>query len=110
MCRPRSAGRWPDWYRASWFRERSTRGIIGEVLVCLTRTGLIAHETIVAGALQRDQRLLEQLSKDEVAMLLGHIDRLTDTAAKMLDAEKDLSWEKLRASASGVLPGLSRRI
>jgi len=62
-----------------------------EVLVCLTRTGLIAHETIVAGALERNQRLLEQLSKDEVAMLLGHIDRLTDTAAKMLDAEKDLS-------------------
>ena len=62
-----------------------------EVLVCLTRTGLIGHETIVAGALERNQRLLEQLSKDEVAMLLGHIDRLTDTAAKMLDAEKDLS-------------------
>src|SRR5882672_7582813 len=62
-----------------------------EVLVCLTRTGLIAHETIVAGALERNQRLLEQLSKDEVAMLLGHIDRLTDTAAKMLEAEKDLS-------------------
>jgi hypothetical protein len=58
---------------------------------CLTRTGLIAHETIVAGALERNQRLLEQLSEDEVAMLLGHIDRLTDTAAKMLDAEKDLS-------------------
>ena len=62
-----------------------------EVLVCLTRTGLIAHEMIVAGALERNQRLLEQLSKDEVAMLLGHIDRLTDIAAKMLDAEKDLS-------------------
>ena len=62
-----------------------------EVLVCLTRTGLIAHETIVAGALERNHRLLEQLSRDEVAMLLGHIDRLTDTAAKMLDAEKDLS-------------------
>jgi DNA-binding MarR family transcriptional regulator len=62
-----------------------------EVLVCLTRTGLIAHETIVAGAMERNRRLLEQLSKDEVAMLLGHIDRLTDTAAKMLDAEKDLS-------------------
>jgi DNA-binding MarR family transcriptional regulator len=62
-----------------------------EVLVCLTRTGLIAHETIVAGALERNQRLLEQLGKDEVAGLLGHIDRLTDTAAKMLDAEKDLS-------------------
>src|SRR6266404_7797445 len=43
-----------------------------EVLVCLTRTGLIAHETIVAGALERNQRLLEQLSEDEVAMLLGH--------------------------------------
>src|ERR1700730_14216327 len=62
-----------------------------EVLVCLTRTGLIAHETIVAGGLARKHRLLGTLSKDEVAMLLGHIDRLTDTAAKMLDAEKDLS-------------------
>jgi DNA-binding MarR family transcriptional regulator len=62
-----------------------------EVLVSLTRTGLIAHETIVAGAQERNQRLLEQFGKDEVAMLLGHIDRLTDTAAKMLDAEKDLS-------------------
>jgi DNA-binding MarR family transcriptional regulator len=62
-----------------------------EVLVSLTRTGLIAHETIVAGALERNQRLLDQFSKDEVAILLGHIDRLTDSAAKMLDAEKDLS-------------------
>jgi DNA-binding MarR family transcriptional regulator len=62
-----------------------------EVLVGLTRTGLVAHETIVAGALERNARLLEQLGKDEVAMLLEHIDRLTDTAAKMLEAEKDLS-------------------
>ncbi|HEX9590932.1 MAG TPA: MarR family transcriptional regulator [Bradyrhizobium sp.] len=62
-----------------------------EVLVCLTRSGLIVHETIVAGALERNQRLLEQLGKDEVAALLEHIDRLTETAAKMLDAEKDLS-------------------
>ena len=62
-----------------------------EVLVCLTRSGLIAHETIVAGALERNQRLLEPLSKDEVAGLLEQIDRLTETAAKMLDAEKDLS-------------------
>jgi DNA-binding MarR family transcriptional regulator len=61
-----------------------------EVLVCLTRSGLAAHETIVAGALERNQRLLEHLGKDEVAMLLGHIDRLTDTAANMLEAEKDL--------------------
>ncbi len=51
----------------------------------------IAHETIVAGAMERNPRLLERLGKDDVAMLLGHIDRLTDTAAKMLDAEKDLS-------------------
>jgi DNA-binding MarR family transcriptional regulator len=62
-----------------------------EVLVCLTRTGLTAHETIVAGALERNQRLLEQLGKGEVSMLLGHIDRLTDTAAKMLEVEKKLS-------------------
>ena len=62
-----------------------------EVLVCLSRTGLIAHETIVAGALERNRRLVEHLSKDEAAMLLEHIDRLTDTAAKMLEAEKDLS-------------------
>lgn len=61
-----------------------------EVLVCLTRTGLIAHEIILAGALERNQRLLEQLSKEEVAVLLGHIDRLIDTAAKMLEAEKNL--------------------
>jgi DNA-binding MarR family transcriptional regulator len=60
-----------------------------EVLVGLTRTGLIAHETIVAGALERNQRLLQQLGKDEVAVLLEQIDRLTDTAAKMLEAEKD---------------------
>jgi hypothetical protein len=45
----------------------------------------------VAGALERNQRLLEPLSKDEVAGLLEQIDRLTETAAKMLDAEKDLS-------------------
>lgn len=61
-----------------------------EVLVCLTRTGLIAHETIVAGALERNQRLLEQFSKEEVADLLEQIDRLTDTAANMLEAEKNL--------------------
>jgi DNA-binding MarR family transcriptional regulator len=62
-----------------------------EVLVSLTRAGLAAHDAIVAGALERNQRLLEQLSKEDVAMLLGHIDRLTDTAAQMLAAEKDFS-------------------
>ena len=62
-----------------------------ETLVSLTRTGLAAHDAIVAGALERNQRLLEQLSREEVALLLGHIDRLTDIAAEMLAAEKDLS-------------------
>jgi hypothetical protein len=52
---------------------------------------LIAHETIVAGALERNQRLLEQFSKEEAVVLLGQIDVLTDMAAKMLEAEKDLS-------------------
>jgi len=62
-----------------------------ETLVCLTRAGLAAHDAIVAGAQERNRRLLEQLSRDELQMLLGHIDRLTDTAAQMLAAEKDLN-------------------
>jgi DNA-binding MarR family transcriptional regulator len=62
-----------------------------EVLVCLSRTGLVAHETIVAGALERNRRLVEHLNNSEVAMLLEHIDRLTVAAVKMLEAEKDLS-------------------
>src|SRR4029077_10856757 len=61
-----------------------------EVLVGLTRTGLNAHDAIVAGALERNRRLLEQLDKDEVAMLLGHIDRLTRKAEAMLEAEKEI--------------------
>jgi DNA-binding MarR family transcriptional regulator len=61
-----------------------------EVLVCLTRNGLIAHEAIVAGAVERNQRLLEELGKDDVAKLLGQIDRLTETAARMLQAEKEM--------------------
>jgi hypothetical protein len=40
--------------------------------------------------MERNQRLLEQLGKDDLATLLRHIDRLTVTAAKMLEAEKDL--------------------
>jgi DNA-binding MarR family transcriptional regulator len=61
-----------------------------ETLVCLTRAGLVAHEAIVTGAQERNRRLLEQLGPDELEVLLGHIDRLTDTAAQMLAAEKDL--------------------
>jgi DNA-binding MarR family transcriptional regulator len=62
-----------------------------EVLVCLTRAGLVAHDAMVAGALERNRRLLEELGKEEVAALLGNVDRLTDMAAEMLDAEKDLN-------------------
>jgi hypothetical protein len=61
------------------------------VLVCLTRTGLVAHDAMVVGALERNQRLLEELGTEEMAVLLGHVDRLTDMAAKMLEAEKDLN-------------------
>src|SRR3954447_3937441 len=38
-----------------------------EVLVCLTRTGLAAHDAIVAGAQERNRRLLEQMSADDLA-------------------------------------------
>jgi DNA-binding MarR family transcriptional regulator len=61
-----------------------------EVLVCLTRTGLVAHDAIVAGAQERNRRLLEQMSEDDLAALLAQIDRLTKIAADMLAAEKDL--------------------
>jgi DNA-binding MarR family transcriptional regulator len=61
-----------------------------EVLVSLTRIGLAAHDTIVAGAQERNRRLLEQLDSGEVAMLLEHIDRLTGKAEAMLAAEKQL--------------------
>jgi DNA-binding MarR family transcriptional regulator len=61
-----------------------------EVLVGLTRSGLVAHDAIVAGALERNRRLLEGLDEGEVAMLLGHIDRLTRKADEMLEAEEEL--------------------
>jgi DNA-binding MarR family transcriptional regulator len=62
-----------------------------EVLVSLTRTGLAAHDVIVAGAQERNRRLLEQMSADDLAVLLAQIDHLTETAVEMLAAEKDLS-------------------
>jgi DNA-binding MarR family transcriptional regulator len=61
-----------------------------EVLICLTRAGLAAHDAIVAGARERNQRLLEGLSGDDVALLLDHVDRLTLKAEAMLAAERDL--------------------
>jgi DNA-binding MarR family transcriptional regulator len=61
-----------------------------EVLVSLTRTGLAAHDLIVAGAEERNRRLVEQLGRDEVEMLLGHIEALTRKAEAMLAVEKEL--------------------
>jgi DNA-binding MarR family transcriptional regulator len=67
-----------------------------QVLVCLTRTDRIAHHAMVAGELERNQRLVQEpdeqeLGREEVAVLPGPVDRLTDMAAKMLGAEKDLN-------------------
>lgn len=59
-------------------------------MVCLTKAGLAAHDTIVAGAQERNRRLLERLGKDESRVLLDQVDRLTDTAARMLADEKEL--------------------
>jgi hypothetical protein len=55
------------------------------------RTGLTAHDVIVAGALARTQRLLDGLGKEEVATLPTQIERLTTRAADMLAAEKDVT-------------------
>jgi DNA-binding MarR family transcriptional regulator len=62
-----------------------------EVLISLTRTGLAAHDAIVAGALERNQRLLEQMDKDEIALLMKQIDRLTRKAERMLATEREFS-------------------
>ena len=59
-----------------------------EVLVSLTATGLAAHDAIVAGAQERNRRLLEHLSKDEFDKLLAQIEHLTATAEEMLEDEK----------------------
>src|SRR6266704_3090208 len=40
-----------------------------ETLVCLTKAGLAAHDTIVAGAQERNRRPMEQLSKAEFKQL-----------------------------------------
>lgn len=61
-----------------------------ETLVSLTKAGLAAHDAIVAGAQERNRRLLEQLGPQDLELLLGHIDHLTLTAAEMLAAEREL--------------------
>jgi DNA-binding MarR family transcriptional regulator len=59
--------------------------------VSLTKAGLAAHDAIVAGGQERNRRLLAELSEAEIAMLLAHIDRLTEKAVRMLADEKDLT-------------------
>jgi len=62
-----------------------------EVLVSLTRAGLVAHDAVVAGAQERNQRLLQGMSKEELTHLLTQIGDLTETAAQMLATERDLN-------------------
>ena len=70
--------------------RRSIPGITGRCWCRLTKAGLAAHDAIVAGGQERNRRLLEELSEAEIAMLLAHIDRLTEKAVGMLADEKDL--------------------
>jgi hypothetical protein len=53
---------------------------------------LTVHGRHRGGLQERNRRLLERLSKDEPEMLLGYIDRLTETAAQLLAARKDQRW------------------
>jgi DNA-binding MarR family transcriptional regulator len=62
-----------------------------EVLVSLTRAGLVAHDAVVAGAQERNQRLLQGMSKEELTHLLTQIGDLTESAAQMLATERDLN-------------------
>ena len=61
-----------------------------ETLVCLTKAGLAAHDAIVAGAQERNRKLQEALGGEDLEVLLGQVDRLTEAAAQMLATEKDL--------------------
>ena len=91
-------GQCPDHENGCCCRRRVSRKLVAravnptdnrEVLVSLTRTGLTAHDTIVAGALERNQRPLDGISKEEVAGLPAQIERLTVRATDMLAAERD---------------------
>jgi DNA-binding MarR family transcriptional regulator len=63
-----------------------------EVLVSLTRSGLVAHDAVVAGALERNRRLLDGLGAgEELATLMAQVERLTERAEEMLAAERNLT-------------------
>jgi len=61
------------------------------VLVYLTETGRIARETVVAGALECNRRLLEPFNRDQVAFSVGPIDRLSAPPPKRVKPKKILS-------------------
>ena len=62
-----------------------------EVLISLTRSGLAAHDALVAGALERNQRLLDGLGAEDLAALVAQVDRLTERAEEMLAAERNVT-------------------
>jgi len=61
-----------------------------EVLVSLTRAGLVAHDRIVEGAVERQRSLLDGMEAGQLQRLLDDIDRLTTKAAAMLEEERRL--------------------
>jgi DNA-binding MarR family transcriptional regulator len=64
-----------------------------EVLVSLTKAGLAAHDKIVDGAVERQRYLLRGMDAAETQRLLEEIDRLTEKASEMLDAERRWTTE-----------------
>ncbi len=61
-----------------------------EVLVSLTKTGLAAHDRIVAGAIERQKYLLQGIDAVHAQRLLDDIERLTERADEMLAVERGL--------------------
>ncbi len=61
-----------------------------EVLVSLTKVGLSTHDRIVAGAVERQRRLLDGMDAGRAQRLVRDIERLTAKAAAMFEQERGL--------------------
>ncbi|MEW6639890.1 MAG: MarR family transcriptional regulator [Pseudomonadota bacterium] len=61
-----------------------------EVLVSLTKAGLSAHDRIVEGAMERQRDLLKGIDPALAQGLLAAIDVLSEKAAAMLEAERQI--------------------
>jgi DNA-binding MarR family transcriptional regulator len=59
-----------------------------EVLVALTAKGLEAHDRMSAAGLERNDHLLSGMNREERRLLFDLVDRLSQRAAEMLEAEK----------------------